>query len=114
MQELKRAKELTELDTRNFSRGVDDLPVTLIHVEVDYKNQPLLYQETFWSWADLNQRTAPNFDSTRIAPHHSDEVSTNLSQPISGLLNNLFGGAPRNPLLQAVRGSKTGLSALIN
>ena len=47
MQELKRAKELTELDTRNFSRGVDDLPVTLIHVEVDYKNQPLLYQETF-------------------------------------------------------------------
>jgi len=42
------SKEITELDTRHFSRGVDDLPVRrspLIHVDVDSKNQLLLYQD---------------------------------------------------------------------
>jgi len=50
----------------------------------------------------LNQGTAPHLDSTRVALHHSGEVSTNLSQPKSGLLNNLLGGAPPQPLLQTV------------
>ena len=45
MQELKRAKEITELDTRNFPVVSMTCRLPLIYVEVDSKNQPLLYQE---------------------------------------------------------------------
>ena len=48
----------------------------LIHVEVDSKSQPLLYQELSWSWAALNRETAPHLDFTRVAIHHSGEVNT--------------------------------------
>jgi hypothetical protein len=48
----------------------------LIHVEMNSKLQPLLYQVTLDVWADFNQWTSPNLDSTRVALHRSGEVST--------------------------------------
>ena len=65
----------------------------LIHVEVDSKNQPFLYQDFPWSWAGLNQWTSPNLDSTRIALHHSSEVSTRTSHnQFRGTFTNLLEG----------------------
>ena len=65
----------------------------IIHIEVDPKGQPLLYQETSWSWAGLNQWTSPNLDYTRVALHHSARGEhKDLSQPILGHLHNLLEG----------------------
>ena len=73
------SKEITELDTRIFPVVSMTCRSPLIHVEVDSKNQPLLYQDFPWSWAGLKQWTSPNLDSTRVALHHSGEVSTRTS-----------------------------------
>ena len=45
MQELKWAREVTELDTKIYPAVSMTCRSPLIHVEVDSKNQPLLYQE---------------------------------------------------------------------
>ena len=51
----------------------------LIHVEVDSKFQPLLYQEYLLILTRLELQTSPNLDSTRVALHHSGDVSTRTS-----------------------------------
>ena len=81
----------------------------LTHVEVDSKNQPLLYQELNSldlepAWIKEPLHTSIPLELLFITPVR---WAQNLSQPKSGLRNNLLGGAPRNPLLQAIYGAAT-------
>ena len=73
------SKEITELDTRFFPVVSMTCRSPLIHVEVDSKFQPLLYQEHLLILSRLELQTSPNLDSTRVALHHSGEVSTRTS-----------------------------------
>ena len=99
---IKVSKSSNQAWHKKLSRGVDDLPVTPNPREVDSKNQPLLYQEPL----DLEPAwiKEPLHTSIPLELHFTTPVrwAQDLSQPKSGLLNNLLGGAPRNPLLQAV------------
>ena len=61
---------------KNLSRGVDDLPVTPNPRWGGFQELTAPVSRTSWSWAGLNQGTAPHLDSTRVALHHSGEVST--------------------------------------
>ena len=64
---------------------------SLNHVEVDSKNQQHLYQELSWSWAGLNQRTLHTSIPLELLFTTPVRWAQDLSQPKSGLLNNLLG-----------------------
>ena len=102
MQELKWARDVTKFDTRIYPVVSMTCRSPLIHVEVDSKNQPLLYQEPLDlepAWIKEPLHTSIPLELLFTTPVR---WAQDLSQLKSGLLNNLFGGAPRNPLLQAV------------
>ena len=61
---------------KSLSRGVDDLPVTPNPRWGGFQESTAPLSRTSSSWAGLNQEIAPHLDSTRVALHHSGEVST--------------------------------------
>ena len=103
MQEKKWAREVTELDTRIYPVVSMTCRSPLIHVEVESMNQPLLYQEPLDlepAWIKEPLQTSIPLELLFTTPMR---WAQDLSQPKSGLLNNLLGGAPRNPLLKPSR-----------
>ena len=64
---------------KNLSRGVDDLPATPNPRWGRFQESTAPLSRTLLILSRLELQTSPNLDSTRVALHHSGEVSTRTS-----------------------------------
>jgi hypothetical protein len=75
--------------TRILFCDIDDLPVIVVHIEVD----PMFNRSSFEAPLDiepLEKITTPHLDSTRVALHHSCEESTKALTRTTGAPSQSF------------------------